>query len=250
MPSRACPRTLRRFSRNCSELRGRPWIRIPAFGDLCVTPPVGDSVVEMASSPSGEPPPLDSRLRGNDGCARISFRGYDGGCVCVSEWRVVVIPAPEPESRGGKVNVTRSTGSASRGLLFLTAATGDVVHQRIGGVRVPAGEPPPLDSRLRGNDGCARVSLRGNDGCSKVFFRGYDGRVCRRLGVESSRHSGPRAGIQRCGSQAQWRPPLPRRNPRLEFCQVSEGGRRQRPKVAPLPRLNSYVFSSPLTGED
>ena len=204
-------------------------------------------MAEMASIPRGEPPPLDSRLRGNDGCARVSlrendgcarvsFRGYDGGCICVSEWRVVVIPAPEPESRGGKVNVTRSTGSASRGLLFLTAATGDVVHQRIGGVRVPAGEPPPLDSRLRGNDGC-----------SKVFFRGYDGRVCLRLGVESSRHSGPRAGIQGWGSQAQWRPPLPRRNPSLEFCQSLRRWAPQRPKVASLPRLNSYVFSSPLT---
>ena len=45
---------------------------MPAEGDLCVTPPVGDSVAEMASIPSGEPPTLDSRLRGNDGCAKGS----------------------------------------------------------------------------------------------------------------------------------------------------------------------------------
>ena len=30
---------------------------MPAEGDLCVTPPVGDSVAEMASIPSGEPQP-------------------------------------------------------------------------------------------------------------------------------------------------------------------------------------------------
>ena len=46
---------------------GTPTV-IPAKGDLCVTPPVGDSVAELPSIPSGEPPPLDSRLRGNDGC--------------------------------------------------------------------------------------------------------------------------------------------------------------------------------------
>ena len=40
---------------------------IPANGDLCVTPVVGHSVAEMASIPGGEPPTLDSRLRGNDG---------------------------------------------------------------------------------------------------------------------------------------------------------------------------------------
>ena len=52
----------------CSRCHGAPSRRwIPAFGDLCVTPPVGDSVAEMASISSGEPPNLDSRLRGNDG---------------------------------------------------------------------------------------------------------------------------------------------------------------------------------------
>ena len=46
----------------------RGWI--PPFGDLCVTPIAGDSVAEMPVIRIGEPPPLDSRLRGNDGCAR------------------------------------------------------------------------------------------------------------------------------------------------------------------------------------
>ena len=41
------------------------------------SPPVGDSVAEMASIPGGEPPTLDSRLRGNDGCAKVSLRGKD-----------------------------------------------------------------------------------------------------------------------------------------------------------------------------
>ena len=49
---------------------------MPAEGDLCVTPPVGDSVAEMASIPSGEPPNLGSRLRGNDGCAKVSGGGH------------------------------------------------------------------------------------------------------------------------------------------------------------------------------
>ena len=48
-----------------SETQTHPPV-IPAKGDLCVTPPVGDSVAEMASISSGEPPILDSRLRGND----------------------------------------------------------------------------------------------------------------------------------------------------------------------------------------
>ena len=47
----------------------------PAEGDLCVTRPVGDSVAEMPGIPSGEPPNLDSRLRGNDGCAKVSGGG-------------------------------------------------------------------------------------------------------------------------------------------------------------------------------
>ncbi len=29
--------------------------------------------------------------------------------------------------------------------------------------RIPSGEPTHLDSRLRGNDGCSKVSVRGND---------------------------------------------------------------------------------------
>ena len=49
---------------------------MPAEGDVCVTPPVGDSVAEMASIPSGEPPNVDSRLRGNDGCAKVSGSGH------------------------------------------------------------------------------------------------------------------------------------------------------------------------------
>ena len=62
----------------------RGWI--PAFGDLCVTPVAGDSVAEM---PSREPPTLDSRLRGNDGYAKVRVRGNDGfsgndGCSKVS----------------------------------------------------------------------------------------------------------------------------------------------------------------------
>ena len=40
---------------------------------------------------------------------------------------------------------------------------------------IPSGEPPNLDSRLRGNDGCAKVSLRENDGCPKVSLRENDG---------------------------------------------------------------------------
>ena len=47
----------------------------PAEGDLCVTRPVGDSVAEMPGIPSGEPPNLDSRLRENDGCAKVSGGG-------------------------------------------------------------------------------------------------------------------------------------------------------------------------------
>ena len=40
---------------------------------------------------------------------------------------------------------------------------------------VPGRDPPTLDSRLRGNDGCAKASVGGNDGCSNVFCRRYDG---------------------------------------------------------------------------
>ena len=43
----------------------RGWI--PPFGDLCVIPIAGDSVAEMPVIRIGEPPPLDSRVRGNDG---------------------------------------------------------------------------------------------------------------------------------------------------------------------------------------
>ncbi len=70
-------------------LRQPPWGRppqptvMPAEGDLCVTPPVGDSVAEMASISSGEPPTLDSRAggnpglgSGNDGCAKVSGIGH------------------------------------------------------------------------------------------------------------------------------------------------------------------------------
>ena len=42
---------------------------------------------------------------------------------------------------------------------------------------IPDGEPPPLDSRLRGNDGCAKVTPRGNDDRAKVSGRGEDGRA-------------------------------------------------------------------------
>ena len=60
--------------RGASPRRG--WIL--AFGDLCVTPVAGDSVAEMASIPGGDPPNLDSRLRGKDGCSKVCLRGKDG----------------------------------------------------------------------------------------------------------------------------------------------------------------------------
>ena len=48
---------------------------------------------------------------------------------------------------------------------------------------IPDGEPPPLDSRLRGNDGCAKVTPRGNDDRAKVYLRGEPSQVTMPDGV-------------------------------------------------------------------
>ena len=48
---------------------------------------------------------------------------------------------------------------------------------------IPDGEPPPLDSRLRGNDGCAKVTPRGNDDRAKVYLRGEPSQVTTPDGV-------------------------------------------------------------------
>ena len=99
---------------------------IPANGDLCVAPPVGDSVAEMASIPGGEPPTLDSRLRGNDGCAKVSLRGKDGcskvslrgkdGCSKVSERGNPFLPrcaatTPRAVRHAGRPNPVANLGA-------------------------------------------------------------------------------------------------------------------------------------------
>ena len=62
-------------------------------------------------------------------------------------------------------------------------------------------EPPALDSRLRGNDGCARVSLRGNDGCSKVSERGNPSPTgCATMTPGAVRHAGRPSQVGNLGS--------------------------------------------------
>ena len=167
---------------------------MPAFGDLCVTPPVGDSVAEMASISSGEPPILDSRLRGNDGCAKVSLRGNDGGATVSlrgHDGRVCLRPGVERSRHSGPQAGIQGWGSSSSTAQLLPRpnTTAEVLPRspKVGD------ECPfrPLDARLRGHDGCSKVSLRGNDGGATVSLRGHDGRVCLRPGVEHSRHSGP-----------------------------------------------------------
>ena len=64
---------------NIRHARRHPTSVVPAKGDLCVTPVAGDSVAEMPSIPSREPPALDSRLRGNDGCLTVVQRSPKAG---------------------------------------------------------------------------------------------------------------------------------------------------------------------------
>ena len=158
-------------SREASTLPSTPSWRppqptvMPAEGDLCVTPPVGDSVAEMASIPSGEPPPLDSRLRGNDGCAAgmtvvqrspeasIQVSGgalYSGGIHTPHRplWRGIHILPSTPSARPPQPTVMPADGD-----LCVTPPVGDSVAEM---ASIPSGEPPPLDSRLRGEFSPAR----------------------------------------------------------------------------------------------
>ena len=100
---------------------------IPANGDLCVTPVVGDSVAEMASIPGGEPPTLDSRLRGNDGPRR-----------------------PTPQSSFPK---QRASTVATSSFPRRRAAAHPNRHSREGG---NPRRGPAMGSRLHGNDGRRR----------------------------------------------------------------------------------------------
>ena len=88
-----------------------------------------------------------------------AFAGMTVGCVGVPEWRVVVIPAPEPESRGGEVELNGAP-------LMPRTSTRLELWQglpRRGAAGVPAyplspglnsyGASPGMDSRVRDNDG-------------------------------------------------------------------------------------------------
>ena len=98
----------------------------------------------MPSIPGGEPPTLDSRLRGKDGCSKVSLRGKDG-CSKVSL---------RGKDGCSKVSLRGKDGCAKVSL---------------------RGKDGYAKVSLRGKDGCAKVSLRGKDGCAKVSLRGKDG---------------------------------------------------------------------------
>ena len=203
----------------------RLWVRLP--------PP---TVVPVETGTPSPALAVDSRRRGSDDCGMRPPPTVVCGCAAASRRsRGDGNPSPalavDSRRRGSD-----DCGCARRPLLFVGAPPPPVVpvetgtHRRpspwipaVAGVTIvdaPAAHcclwdrpPPPVDC------GCAAASRRSRGDGNPSPAPRRDGRVCLRLGVESSRHSGPRAGIQGWGSQARWRPPLPRRNPRLEFCQ-------------------------------
>ena len=89
-------------------------------------------MVGLCGIRSWDPQPLGSRLRGNDGYAKVSAGGES-------------IPGKVRCHYHGEQSVTRPAP----------------IRWEIWG---SAGQP--LGSRLRGNDDYAKVSLRGNDGCA------------------------------------------------------------------------------------
>ena len=103
------------------------------------------------------PPGMDSRLRGNDGGWRSarSPSPRRGWIPAFAGMTVVGVRRGHPRPAGDGFPPSRERRWLAFGAVTLT--------------------PPGMDSRLRGNDGYAKVCLRGNDGCGKVFVRGNDG---------------------------------------------------------------------------
>ena len=149
---------------------------MPAEGDVCVTPPVGDSVAEMASIPSGEPPFPPARERWIPACAGMTVVQrspeagiqWSGGALLSGgihtlrrpPWRGIHILPSTPSGRPPQPTVMPAEGD-----LCVTPPVGDSVAEM---ASIPSGEPPNVDSRLRGNDGCAKVSGSGHP----VVWRG------------------------------------------------------------------------------
>ena len=116
----------------------RGWI--PPFGDLCVTPIAGDSVAEMPVIRIGEPPPLDSRLRGNDG-----FKGLRSGMTELGDPKSacsVLSCPPADESLGTAKGPWRASlhvsGIATHGDLLKTSKCSKseaAISDRIAGCR-------------------------------------------------------------------------------------------------------------------
>ena len=108
----------------------------------------------MASIPSGEPPNLDSRLRGNGGCSKVSFRGQDGGLCLPPDYGLVVIPAPGRNPgvpRGGSPNLGESSCSGLIGecldARFRGQDGGLCLPPDYGLVVIPAPEPESTNPR-------------------------------------------------------------------------------------------------------
>ena len=150
--------------------RAHPTSVMHAKGDLCVTPVAGDSVAEMPSIPSREPPALDSRLRGNDGCSKVFESGNPSPTRRHAQTSVVPAQAgTHPQHAGTPKSPTRrhphirrsrafprrhpTSVMHAKGDLCVTPVAGDSVAEM---PSIPSREPPALDSRLRGNDGCSR----------------------------------------------------------------------------------------------
>ena len=154
----------------------------------------------MASISSGEPPILDSRLRGNDGCAKVSLRGNDGGATVSlrghDDGRVCLRPGVERSRHSGP----RAPG----------------VGGRQAQQRSCCRDQMPL---LKFCQGLRRSATNvPSDPWMPAFAGQHDGRVCLRPGVERSRHSGPRAGIQGWGSSSSAAQLPPRRNTTIPAC--------------------------------
>ena len=146
-------------------------------GPACGAPPLGSRLRGndgYARVPPAEPPPLDSGLRRNDGCARGPACGAppldsglrrNDGCARVPQPR----GAPPPEEPRPWVPAFAGT-TVVRGWIpafaGMTVVQGSRLRSPAPGFppsrerrlcEGPACGAPPLGSRLRGNDGYARV---------------------------------------------------------------------------------------------
>ena len=118
---------------------------MPAEGDVCVTPPVGDSVAEMASIPSGEPHPWIPACAGMTVVQRspeagIQWSGgalYSGGIHTLHRppWRGIHTLPSTPSWRPPQPTVMPTEGD-----LCVTPPVGDSVAEM---ASIPSGEPHP-----------------------------------------------------------------------------------------------------------